>query len=181
VISVSGYRRVLVASIGLVAGVLLTPSVVVAQDTPVQVTVGESKTLELDGNPSTGYAWVLRDAAGSDGQVLSVNVRGYASAARGAGERPRLGAPAKFQILLTGVAPGRVSLTFDYVKSGTPKPASTRVFAVEVLSEAAAPPAGEDAAQEEAGEDPTADKPAQSQDDLFADPNDEEDGGGSPD
>lgn len=152
-----------------------------AQATPVQLTIGESRALALEGNPSTGYGWVLEGAPGAGGGVVSVDVRGYVPHTVRADERPRLGAPAPFQVLLTGLAPGRATLTFNYVKPGTATVASRRSFAVEVIGEAAAQPPDVDAAQEDAAEDPTAEKPPVSADDLFADPNDAEDGGGAPD
>lgn len=145
-----------------------------AQATPVQLAVGESRALALEGNPSTGYGWVLEGAPGAGGGVVSVDVQGYVP-----DERPRLGAPAPFQVLLTGLARGRATLTFNYVKPGTATVASRRSFAVEVIGEAAAQPPDVDAAQEDAAEDPTAEKPPVSADDLFADPNDA--GGGAPD
>lgn len=151
-----------------------------AQATPVQLTAGESRTIEFEGNPSTGYAWVFEGAPEASHRVVAVDVRGYVPRRVRADERPRLGAPAPFQVLLTGVAPGRATLTFSYVKPGTATVASSRSFAVEVLGQAAAQPPDVDAAQEDAAEDPTADKPAVSTDDLFADPNDTEDGGGAP-
>ena len=152
-----------------------------AQQTPVQLTVGESRTLDFEGNPSTGYAWVLAAAEDGKHRIMAVDVRGYVPGATRTGERPRLGAPASFQVLLTGVSPGRTTLTFHYVNPGTATVASSRSFAIEVLGEAAVQPSDVDEAQEDALDGPTSAKPADSKDDLFADPNDSEDGGGAAD
>lgn len=173
-------RRSIVRCAASFAAVLISGGAS-AQETPVQLSVGETKTLELEGNPSTGYAWVLNEARGTGGQVVSVDVRGYVPGAKRSGERQRLGAPAPFQVLLTGIKPGHVSLTFDYARGGAPSAGSSRSFAVEVLDAAAAEPQSVDPAQEEAGEDPTADRPVEAPGDLFADPNDTEDGGGTND
>jgi predicted secreted protein len=170
-------RKFIVCWVFVLAAVFAAGSVF-AQGTPVQLSVGETRTLEFEGNPSTGYSWVLGEVKGGDGRVVSVDVKGYVRAAARQGERPRLGAPAPFQVLLKGVAQGRASLTFNYVKPGSGEVASTRSFAVEVLDEAAAQQPDIDAAQEDALEDPTSSKPAESNGDLFADPNDLDDGGG---
>ncbi|MGE3228989.1 MAG: protease inhibitor I42 family protein [Hyphomicrobium sp.] len=171
------YRRSMMALMVL-AGLLManrawadTP-----QATPLQITVGDVRTLSLEGNPQ-GYVWVLRDERGTDGKVVSVEVRGYVPGATRSTAEPGREEPAEYRILLAGVAPGRVTLTFDYVQAGTKAALSSRAYAVEVLDEAArAPPA--DGAPLLEGEDPTSDIPAESSKDLFADPNETEDGGG---
>lgn len=165
----------------LALAVLFAGSGAFAQQTPLQLTVGESRTLDFEGNPSTGYAWVLAPAEDGTHRIVAVDVRGYVPGATRTGERPRLGAPAPFQVLLTGVSRGRTTLTFHYVKAGTATARSSRSFAIEVLGEAAVQPPDVDEAQEDALDGPTSVKPADSKDDLFADPNDSEDGGGAPD
>lgn len=145
-----------------------------AQATPIQLTAGESTTLVLDGNPSTGYTWALDGAVPKD--VVTVDVLGYASPELKPGERPKLGAPQKFQVIVTGVNAGHADLVFRYVKAGTPQPARTQGFAIEVLEAAG------DAAQKPGPEptpDPTADRPEDTRNDMFADPDSEEDGGGT--
>jgi len=175
-----GWVRCSIAALAAVSAVVVASPDALAQATPIQITVGESRTLELNGNPSTGHTWVVHDASGTDGQVVAVDVKGYRPGAPVApGERPKLGAPAKFLVLLTGVAAGRVSLTFDYVRGGTPAPASSQTFAVEVLDAAPKQPADEP--EVDAIDDPTSDKPAESNEDLFADPEGTDDGGGNDD
>lgn len=133
-----GLGRRLGVPLGLAAALVFGPifRLALAQDVPVQVSVGDSATLQLDGNPSTGYSWVLA----SSPKIVTVDLLGYAKRELAPGERPVLGAPQKFQVLVTGVAPGSATLVFQYVKAGG-APAKTQEFAVEVVGEApSAPP-----------------------------------------
>lgn len=103
-----------------------------ANDETLQVMVGATTTIELDGNPSTGYAWVL-DAAGSENaDLVSLADQGYAAAAAEPGKRPVLGAPKKQRFAVTGVAAGEAKLKFDYVRS-TGEAAKSVDVVVEVL------------------------------------------------
>lgn len=135
-----------------------------AQTTPVQISVGETTTLQLDGNPSSGYAWVLQDAPREYFAFVSVDVLGYAKPALKPGERPVLGAPQKFQVLVTGIDAGQANLVFAYLKAGDPTPARTAEFAIEVLDDGTL-------------ERDASDSPGR---DLFSNPLDEQDGGGNP-
>jgi predicted secreted protein len=122
----------------IAAGVLsvsVLPHQSLAQDTRIQVSVGDTETVQLDGNPSTGYAWVV-DAVPN---IVSVDVLGYAKADLKPGERPKLGAPAKFQVLVTGVEQGSAKLVFKYVKGQTGEPAKTQEIAVDVVGEPPSP------------------------------------------
>lgn len=123
----------------LVFGPIFRPAL--AQDTPVQVSVGDSATLQLDGNPSTGYSWILVGTP----KIVTVDLLGYAKRELAPGERPVLGAPQKFQVLVTGVAPGSATLVFQYVKAGG-APAKTQEYAVEVVGNAPSAQPEEDAA-----------------------------------
>lgn len=169
--SICRFRWSIAASaVVFVLAVFANVTSVRAQATPIQLTVGDTTTLLLDGNPSTGYVWELedpRDAA----DCVSVDDMGYIKKERAAGERPVLGAPQKFQVLVTGQKPCTATLAFKYVRSGTPEPASRREFAIEVLGDAANP-----APQEEAPDlapDPTSDPVTDGKGDLFADPDGE--------
>ena len=148
-------------AVGL-AGLMLIRHEARAQATPIQLTEGETTTLQLDGNPSTGYTWVLQDGR-SASAFVTVDLLGYAKPELKPGERPVLGAPQKFQVLVTGIEAGQTTLLFNYVRGGDPKPARTAEFAVEVLGNAA----------------PERDAMGDSRD-LFPNPNDDEDGGGNP-
>jgi len=164
---------------GLALAVLLTAGGAWAdppQPTPLQITVGETRTLSLEGNPQ-GNVWVLRDERGMDGKVVSVDVRGYVPGATRSAAEPQNAGSAEYRILLAGVAPGRVTLTFDYVQSGAKAVLASRSYAVEVIGEAAQVPPDDGIPLLE-GEDPTSDKPAEQPGDLFADPNETQDGGG---
>lgn len=139
-----------------------------AQATPIQLTVGDTTTLLLDGNPSTGYRWELEPLAADAAQVLSVDVKGYAPAKPAPGERPVLGAPQKFEVFVGGLAPGKATLAFKYVKAGTPTAARRQEFAVEVLDEAQRPPDGDGVP--DLSPDPTSDPTPDTPGDMFADP-----------
>lgn len=104
-----------------------------ANDENPQVAVGATTTLELDGNPSTGYRWVLDVAASENTELVTVEDAGYASAKAEPGKRPMLGAPAKQRMLVTGVSPGEAMLVFYYVRSGDEAPSKTLEFLVEVI------------------------------------------------
>jgi predicted secreted protein len=148
---------------------IVMPDEVRAQATPIQITAGDTTTLELDGNPSTGYTWVLQDAPREYFQFVSVDVLGYSKPALKPGERPLLGAPKKFQVLVTGIDAGRAVLVFNYMKAGTPTPAKTQEFAIEVLDRASPEASSGGASDEDSARD------------LFAKPDDgdEQDGGGN--
>ncbi len=146
-----------------------------AQAVPLQVTVGDTTTLQLDGNPSTGYSWVLQNIPQAYRELVTVDVLGYVKPKPAPGERPVLGAPQKFQVLVTGVRPGHVSLEFNLMRGGAAAPAKTQQFKIEVLDRAPK------AAPEKVSDDLPGDTPEDSRDDLFADPGTEEPGGESAD
>lgn len=88
-----------------------------ANDETLQVMVGATQTIELDGNPSTGYSWVLDAAASENADLVTVADQGYAAAAAEPGKRPVLGAPKTQRFEVTGVAAGEAKLKFNYVRS----------------------------------------------------------------
>ena len=105
-----------------------------ANDETPQVGVGATTTLELDGNPTTGYRWVLDAEASGNADLVAVEDGGYAAPEAEPGKRPVLGAPKKQRFLVTGVAPGEAMLVFRYVRSGDDAPAKTAEFLVEVIA-----------------------------------------------
>ncbi|AHB50120.1 hypothetical protein W911_08580 [Hyphomicrobium nitrativorans NL23] len=117
------------------AAVLMTFAFVAhaANDENPQVSVGATTTLELDGNPSTGYRWVLDVAASENTEIVTVEDAGYAKPATEPGKRPVLGAPSKQRFQVTGVASGEAMLVFYYVRSGDEAPSKTQEFLVEVI------------------------------------------------
>lgn len=173
-LALRGFTVVLAAGAGLLMA--MPPQTASAQETPVQLTVGDTTMLVLDGNPSTGYTWVLD---GAPGRVVSVELKGYVKPELKPGERPLLGKPQKFEVFVSGNEPGRASLVFKYVKAGAAAPGNTKTFAIEVLDEAQRVP--DEGAGSDAIPDPTTDVPVDSRTDMFADPNTDQDGGGGPD
>jgi predicted secreted protein len=107
-----------------------------AEDIPVQLSVGETATLQLDGSASTGYSWHLKGPPDQYQQVLNIQMVGYTKPVLAPGERPLLGAPQKFQVVLTGIDAGRAYLVFNYLKAGEAAPAKTQAYKIEVLDDA---------------------------------------------
>lgn len=103
-----------------------------ANDETLQVMVGATTTIELDGNPSTGYSWVLDAAGSANAELVSLADQGYAAAVPEPGKRPVLGAPKKQRFEVTGVAAGEAKLKFDYVRS-TGEAAKSVDVVVEVI------------------------------------------------
>jgi predicted secreted protein len=169
-----GFTIVLAAGAALLMA--MPPQTASAQEAPVQLTVGDTTTLLLDGNPSTGYTWVLD---GAPSRVVSVELKGYVKPELKPGERPLLGKGQKFEVFVSGNEPGRASLVFKYVKAGTAAAGNTKTFAIEVLDEAQR--VTDEGAGSDPIPDPTTDVPVDSRSDMFADPNTDQDGGGGPD
>ncbi len=143
------------------------PLTVRAQATPIQLTAGDTTTLVLDGNPSTGYRWELEGLSAAATNCVGVDLRGYVKKELAPGERPVLGAPQKFEVLVTGLAPCQVTLGFKYVRSGTAGPGGRKEFVIEVLGQARdVPPTPASELQQ----DPTSDPVTDGKNDLFADP-----------
>ncbi len=118
----------------LIAAVLsMMPASIAANDETLQVSVGVSATLELDGNPSTGYSWVYDEGASENAGLVTVADQGYAAAAAEPGKRPVLGAPKKQKFEVTGVEAGEAKLVFNYVRSGDAAAAKTAEYVVEVI------------------------------------------------
>lgn len=105
-----------------------------ANDENPQVGVGATTTLTLEGNPSTGYRWVLDADASEHAERVSVKDAGFAARGAEPGKRPVLGAPSSQRFEVTGVAPGEAMLVFRYVRSGDAEAAKTAEFLVEVLA-----------------------------------------------
>jgi predicted secreted protein len=118
----------------LLAGPTLAPvPASAANDETAQVAVGATTTLELDGNPSTGYSWVFDAGASENADLVTVSDAGYGAAGGGdPGKRPVLGAPKKQKFEVTGVAVGEAKLVFHYARAGG-EPEKTEERVVEVL------------------------------------------------
>lgn len=151
----------------LVLMAALLPHSARANDIPVQITVGDTTTLELDGDPSTGHRWILNEPPPAN--IVTVDIQGFVNPGPGT-PPPQPGAPAKFVVLLTAVDAGRIYLVFDYVKPGEAKPEKTQAYKVEVLDDANAAQALPDDGS-----------PRGKRRDLFPDQNDLQDAGGNDD
>lgn len=128
----AGVRAGAVAS-ALVAALFAGRAGQAANDEIPQVHVGATTTIELDGNPSTGYAWVLDAAESENAGLVTVEDAASAPTADEPGKRPVLGAPKKQRFNVTGVSAGTAKLKFNYVRLGGESAKSTDVV-VEVLA-----------------------------------------------
>lgn len=104
-----------------------------ANDETAQVNVGATTTLELDGNPSTGYSWGFDAGASENADLVTVVDAGYGAAAADPGKRPVLGAPKKQKFEVTGIAAGEAKLVFRYARAGG-EPEKTEERVVEVIA-----------------------------------------------
>ncbi len=129
-------RSILVASVAFAAiRLAFAPLGASAQSGPIEVGVGDTATIELDGNPSTGFRWVLDDGASESAGLVRVEDLGYVKRELAAGERPVLGAPSKYQFLVTGLEAGSVKLVFTYVRGNDTAPAKTQEVPIEVVGD----------------------------------------------
>ncbi len=119
----------------VIVGLMLAPLTGWAQEGPVEVGVGDTAMIELDGNPSTGFRWVLDDAASQAPELVRVEDLGYVKRELAAGERPVLGAPSKYQFRVTGLEAGSVKLAFMYVRGNDTAPAKTQEVGIEVVGD----------------------------------------------
>ena len=66
--------------------------------------------LELPGNPSTGYRWIVDEEASTGLDHVTIEDLGYGEPAK-----PMPGAPAPFRFQVTCTSPGTVEISFDYL------------------------------------------------------------------
>lgn len=117
---------------------LMTAVCAVAQDKApvpaetITLRVGETKMVELDGNPSTGYTWNLTEPQKDNAPALVT--MSYGSVPDADEENPCCGAPCPTLVKMTGVRAGAVSFTLEYKRVWeTDTPAwKTRTFVVVV-------------------------------------------------
>lgn len=87
--------------------------------------LGNAFDFNLEGNPSTGYVWILNTSASSGLDAVKVDSRGYQGATkRKRGNGVVVGAPAPFVFRITCIKVGFAHLVFDYItpvrkRSGT--------------------------------------------------------------
>lgn len=123
------------ASVVAAAMILLFPLAGARAQEALTVQVNESTTVELDGNPSTGYRWQLDDGASESANLVQVEDLGYAKRELKPGERPVLGAPSKYQFRVTGLEVGTAKLVFNYVRGQETAPGKTQTVSIEVMGE----------------------------------------------
>lgn len=105
-----------------------------ARADPLVVQLNEMTTVELDGNPSTGFRWEFDATASENANLVGVEDLGYAKRELAPGQRPVLGAPSKYQFRVTGAEVGTAKLVFNYIKGGD-APAKTQDVSIEVMGE----------------------------------------------
>ena len=118
---------------------LLTASCLVAQEeapaaAPEQIhlRVGETETISLPGNPTTGFTWNLAEPMKENAPVLVT--MSYGRIPDADEENPCCGAPCPTLVKMTGVHTGAASFTLEYKRVWeTDTPAMrTRTFVVTV-------------------------------------------------
>lgn len=87
----------------------------------LQLAVGETQTITLTENPSTGYRWKVSPDESSNLDAIRVDDLGYAEA-----EAHLLGAPGKHSWRIAGVTPGKARLVLDYSRSWEHVPPAQR-------------------------------------------------------
>lgn len=98
----------------------------------ITLRVGETVTVSLEGNPTTGFTWNLVEALRENAPVLVT--MSYGRVPDEDEENPCCGAPCPTRVKMTGVHAGAASFTLEYKRvweSGTPA-MRTRTFVVTV-------------------------------------------------
>jgi predicted secreted protein len=76
-----------------------------------ELKVGETQVLELQGNPTTGFRWMLAEALPADSPV-SVEIAYESAASR----KPLCGRGGVFKVSYTGVKPGETTVVLIYAR-----------------------------------------------------------------
>lgn len=76
-----------------------------------ELKVGETQVLELNGNPTTGFCWMLAEALPADSPV-SVEIAYESAASR----KPLCGRGGVFKVSYTGVKPGETAVVLIYAR-----------------------------------------------------------------
>lgn len=108
--TISGHRstsrRARLSATLVAAGLAAAPAWAAQDAHPL----GSSWEVEIEGNPSTGYRWLLDEARSTGLASVEVKALGYRDSAT-----DLLGAPALYVFRLTCLAPGEAHLVFAYV------------------------------------------------------------------
>lgn len=100
---------------------------VITEPGPIALTVGQSATIEMEGNVTTGYSWSISTAP-------DAGVAGVVSDEYIAPDGGRPGAGGHQKVVIEGVAPGSTSLVMSYARpwETDQPPARTAEFTVTV-------------------------------------------------
>lgn len=132
-VHVSSWARAGLVAVAAMVAVTSVLPVLAANDEMAQVLIGATTTVQLDGNPSTGYSWSYDAAASEGADLVSVEDAGSSGPALEPGQRPVLGAPKKQSFRVTGVAEGAAKLVFRYARAGG-EAEKTQEIVVEVIT-----------------------------------------------
>lgn len=81
------------------------------EEKTAELKVGETQVLELRGNPTTGFRWMLAEALSADSPV-SVEIVYESAASR----KPLCGSGGVFKVSYTGVKPGETTVVLIYAR-----------------------------------------------------------------
>ncbi len=96
----------------------------------IRLTVGNSTAIALTETPSTGYRWSLNTSAGSNLSTVTISDVGYA---RGANDKPLVGAPGVHRFRIAARKPGTAVAVFEYARSWEhAAPARRHVVTIEI-------------------------------------------------
>lgn len=102
-----------------------------ASDQTLRLAVGQSASVELEENPSTGYRWAVDDKASSGLPVVRISDSGFSE--REGGKR-LLGAPGIHRWEIQAVGVGTAKVVFIYRRPWEDKPARSHEVAVEAAA-----------------------------------------------
>lgn len=114
----------------LLAIVLMTVDAEAADQT-LRLAVGQSASVELEENPSTGYRWGVDAKASSNLPILRISDRGFSE--REGGKR-LLGAPGIHRWNIEAASTGTASVIFIYRRPWEDKAARSHEVAVEAAA-----------------------------------------------
>lgn len=117
-------RQNLVAALAGLA--LLASSEAFAADSTLRV--GEQKTIKLQENASTGYAWRIDYGASQNPDTLRIEDEGYSPAGDGA----LLGAPGTHSWLVVAIAKGHAHIEFIYQRPWEAAPIERKSWSIDV-------------------------------------------------
>lgn len=100
-----------------------------AGDRALKLVVGQTTTVSLEENPSTGYQWQIDFAAGSNISIIHVTDNGFSQEA--AGNHPLVGAPGIHSWTIEATGSGTAIVVFVYRREWEATPVRRRVVTIE--------------------------------------------------